>query len=120
LELRRETVFSSIDGEIGRLRNERNNVLLSAGTAAFAAWTDGEKQADLMEFWNKIQELDKLIAEQDAKKVEMGTRYNEEIKLISGNLSISTENSALFKTCPNCKGQVGVSDAFCQSCGTKV
>lgn len=120
LELRKATVFSSIDGEISRLRNERNNVLLAAGTTAFEAWNNENAQVDLVEFWNKVLELDKLIEEQEAKKVEMGNRYNEEIKLIGGSLNVSAEGSGLFKTCPKCNAQVGISDAFCQECGNKM
>ena len=122
LELRKATVFSSIDGEIARLRNERSNVLLAAGTAAFEAWNNGNMQADLVEFWNVVQEKDKLIEEQEAKKIEMGNRYDEEIKLIGGNLNlgVSTETGMAIKTCPKCNNQVGLDDAFCQGCGTKM
>lgn len=120
LELRKATVFATIDGEIARLQNERNNVLLAAGIAAYEAWSSNSAQVELVEFWNKVQKVDVLIKEQEAKKVEMGKRYNEEIKLISSSLSVSTENSALFRTCPKCNGQVGISDAFCQGCGNRM
>ena len=75
LELRKESVLSAINNEITRLQRERSNVLLQAGTAAYDAWSNNGAQADLAEFWGKIQELDKGIAEQEVKKEEMAAKY---------------------------------------------
>lgn len=119
LELRKATVFSTIDGEIARLFNERNSQLQAAGTAAYEAWKK-EEQAELGEFWNCIVDLDKKVEEQKEKKIEMGKKYDEEIRLIGGSLSISSGNSMLFKTCPKCSAQVGMGDVFCQTCGERV
>lgn len=124
LELRKESVFSAIDGEIARLQRERSNVLLNAGTAAYEAWKKENVQADLTEFWDKIQELDKQIAEQDAKKTEMGIKYDEEIRLINSNLSMNTVKSVVDVSagnkCPKCGAVISVDDVFCQGCGTKL
>lgn len=124
LELRKESVFSAIDGEIARLQRERSNVLLTAGTAAYEAWKKENVQADLTEFWDKIQELDKQIAEQDAKKTEMGIKYDEEIRLINCNLSMNTEKSvtdvSTGNKCPKCGAVISADDVFCQGCGTKL
>ncbi len=79
LELRKESVFSAIDGEISRLNRERSNILLAAGTAAYETWCKDSTSADLTDFWGKIQELDKAIVAQETKKTEMGTKYDEEI-----------------------------------------
>ena len=65
LELRKESVFAGINGEIGRLQNERTNVLLAAGTAAYDTWIRQNTAADLKEFWNRMGELDRQIAEQE-------------------------------------------------------
>ena len=124
LELRKESVFSAIDGEITRLQRERSNVLLTAGTAAYEAWKKENVQADLTEFWDKIQELDKQIAEQDAKKTEMGIKYDEEIRLINSNLSMNAVKSvadvSAGNKCPKCGATISVDDVFCQGCGTKL
>ena len=65
LELRKESVFAGINGEIGRLQNERTNLLLAAGTAAYDTWIRENTAADLKEFWNRMGELDRQIAEQE-------------------------------------------------------
>ncbi len=118
LELRKESVFSAIDSEIARLQRERGSVLLQAGTMAYTSWSNDHTQADLTEFWNKIQELEKGIAEQESKKEEMGTKYDEEIKLINSNLGMVSGDSAI--KCPQCGAVVGRDDSFCQVCGTRV
>lgn len=118
LELRKESVFSTIDGEIARLQRERSNVLLNAGSTAYETWNKDHEQADLSEFWAKVQELEKLIAGQEAKKADMGSKYDEEIKLISSNLGIS--NSVSYMQCPKCGAAITEDDVFCQNCGGSV
>ena len=118
LELRKESVLSAINNEIMRLQRERSNVLLQAGTAAYDAWGNNGAQADLTEFWGKIQELDKGIAEQEVKKEEMAAKYDEEIRLINSNLGISSVSSSA--QCPKCGAPVGEGDRFCQNCGASI
>ena len=118
LELRRESVFSAINGEIARLQRERGNVLLQAGTTAYDAWVNSHTQADLSEFWDKIQELEKGIAEQETKKTEMGAKYDEEIRLINSNLGVSAAGDSAL--CPKCGAPVGQGDSFCQNCGASI
>ncbi|MBQ7920781.1 MAG: zinc ribbon domain-containing protein [Lachnospiraceae bacterium] len=124
LELRKESVFAAINNEIARLQGERTNVLLAAGTAAYDVWIKEKTQADLIEFWNKIQELERQIAEQDAKRTEMGIKYDEEIRLLHSSMgivvanTISNENTG--KKCPSCGAAISDADVFCQSCGAKL
>lgn len=127
LELRKESVFSSIDAEIMRLQNEKQQVLLTAGTTAYNTWCKDRTQADLTEYWNKIQDLEKAVAEQEAKKTEMGNRYDEEIRLIRNNLGISNVSTPAAATsvgganqCPSCGAPISADDIFCQGCGTKL
>ncbi len=129
LELRKESVLSAINNEITRLQRERSNVLLQAGTAAYDVWSNNGAQADLTEFWNKIQELEKAVAEQEVKKEEMVAKqevkkeemvakYDEEIRLINSNLGISSVSFSL--QCPKCGAPVGQGDRFCQNCGASI
>jgi len=124
LELRRESVFSAINGEIARLQRERGDVLLQAGTAAYEAWSREKAQADLTEFWSKIGELEKQIAEQENKRTEMGVKYDEEIRLINSNLSTHAATTAppagTGAVCPKCGAAVSSDDVFCPGCGTKL
>lgn len=124
LELRKESVLSAISGEIARLQRERSNVLLAAGTAAYEAWSRDKTQADLMDFWNKIQELEKQIAEQEAKRTDMGIKYDEEIRLINSNIGMNAVNSASPDNtgihCPKCGAAINNDDIFCQGCGAKL
>lgn len=136
LEVRKSSVFASISGEINRLENERTNVLLAAGTKAYATWKEENQTADLLDFWNQIQTLEKQIEEQEEKRTEMGLRYDEEIRLIQRDLQMAQEattSSFPFATkartdstattgliCPNCGASIGSDDMFCQSCGTKL
>ena len=118
LELRKESVFAAINGEIARLQRERSNVLLAAGTMAYDVWCRDSSQADLTEYWNKIQDLDRMVAEQEAKKVEMGSKYDEEIQLINTNLGISNTGSSI--QCPKCGAAINADDVFCLKCGEKL
>ncbi len=115
LELRKESVFTAINGEISQLQSARTNVLLQAGTAAYDAWSNSQAQADLTGFWSQIQDLEKAIAEQEAKRKEMGTKYDEEIKLINSNLGVSVGGSSA--RCPKCGAAISQGDGFCQNCG---
>lgn len=124
LELRKESVFSSINGEIARLQGEKRNILLEAGTNAYEIWCKDKSQANLVEYWNKIVELEKVISEQENKKKEMGIKYDEEIRLINSNLNMHNENRMPVATngaqCPKCGMAIKDNDLFCQSCGTKL
>lgn len=126
LEVRKSSVFASISGEINRLENERTNVLLAAGTKAYATWKEENQTADLLDFWNQIQTLEKQIEEQEEKRTEMGLRYDEEIRLIQRDLQMAQEATTSSSTattgliCPNCGASIGSDDMFCQSCGTKL
>lgn len=137
LEVRKSSVFASITGEINRLENERTNVLLAAGTKAYETWKEEKEPADLTEFWNQIQTLEKQVVEQEEKRTEMGLRYDEEIRLIQVDLQTAQTAQAATTTsafsfaqkagtdttglaCPNCGAAIGNDDMFCQSCGTKL
>ena len=124
LELRKQSVFSAIDGEIARLQSQRSQILLDAGIAAYNTWNEDKIQADLTEFWSKVQELESQIAEQENKKYEMGIKYNEEIQLINSTLNL--DNARPMSSigtgirCPKCGASLAVNTIFCQECGTKV
>lgn len=118
LELRKESVLSSIDTEIAILQSERSDILLEAGTKAYDVWCKDNSKADLTEYWNKVQGLDKEIAEQEEKKIQMKNRYDEEILLINGSIGI--RNTGAGTICPKCGAAVAENDVFCQKCGEKV
>lgn len=121
LELRKESVFQTINNEIVRMQREKESVLYEAGKKAFEVWSEDKTQADLENHWTKMLELDKLIEEQEKKKFEMGTRYDEEISLISSNFSMSTPSFiAGTGKCSGCGNVISNDDAFCQRCGAKL
>lgn len=124
LELRKESVFTAINGEIVRLQGERTNVLLAAGTEAYNVWLREKASADLRELWDKIQELDRQIAEQESKRTEMGIKYDEEIRLIHSSMGLGAanimSNADTGKKCPSCGAAVSDNDVFCQGCGVKL
>lgn len=117
-------MFAGINGEIGRLQNERTNVLLAAGTAAYDTWIRQNTAADLKEFWNRMGELDRQIAEQEKKRTEMGIKYDEEIQLIHNSMGVMTVNPpapvGTGKQCPSCGASVSDEDVFCQVCGARL
>lgn len=125
LEFRKQSVLTSINGEIASLKSERKTLFLEAGEYAYDVWYKDETQADLTSYWNQVQELEDKIAAQEAKKKEMTDRYDEEIKLISNslNVAVNSSNSAVASgsaLCPNCGSAIADDDVFCQSCGTKL
>lgn len=124
LELRKESVFLSINNEIADLEREQKNIYLEAGKYAYDRWCKDKEQVELTSYWEKIQLLEKQIKEQEDKKTEMGNRYDEEIKLITQSMGagvISTGTaSAGTDSCPKCGAPVVEDDLFCQSCGTKL
>lgn len=142
LELRKDSILSTINGEIARLQGERSNVLLAVGTAVYEAHKKEEGQPELQTHWDKITELEKQIAEQEGKRDEMTLKYDEEIGLINANLAAykasvaaSANNghaapvnngyaaaapAAGGKRCPECGAPVAEGNVFCRSCGTKL
>lgn len=126
LELRKESVFSSINGEIARLQGEKRNILLEAGTNAYEIWCKDKSQTNLVEYWNKIVELEKAISEQEAKRTEMGNRYDEEISLIRstfGVVNVTAESQNVTNgagKCPKCNAPITADDIFCTGCGTRL
>ena len=134
LELRKESVFTAIGNEIARLENEKVSLLLEAGKMAYEAWKKDENtKYDFKEYCEKIVELEAQVVEQEAKKTEMGNRYDEEITLIKNTIGMNatTENKTLQNVvkpgvkvggmkCPKCNGAVSAEDLFCQNCGNKL
>lgn len=125
LEFRKQTVLTSINGEIASLQSEQRTLFLEAGEYAHDIWCKDEKQADLTSYWDQVQELTDKIAAQEAKKKEMTDRYDEEINLISSSLNVAvkstnSEAASGSASCPNCGSAIAADDIFCQSCGTKL
>lgn len=126
LELRKESIIASINGEIGNLQAEQRTVFLEAGKNAYDIWRKDKLQANLTAYFEKVQELESKIAAQEAKKKEMTDRYDEEIKLIANNIDFGSMNAGKAAvvtgsaSCPNCGSAIANDDAFCQNCGTKL
>lgn len=121
LELRKESVFNTINSEINRLENERRHIFLQAGEASYKIWSkEASEPVSLEEYWNQVKEIENKIAEQEAKKQEMGARYDEEISLIGNNLTSSQAETETARKCPKCGTAVGESDMFCEKCGEKL
>lgn len=132
LELRKESILSTINGEIARLQGERSNVLTAVGTAVYEAHKKEEEQPELQAYWDKAADLEKQIAEQETKREEMTVKYDEEIRLINANLAAYkataaapannayTAPAAAGKRCPECGAPVADGNVFCRSCGTKL
>lgn len=127
LELRKESVFQTINNEIARLQREQSNILFEAGKNAFEVWNKDKTQANLEAYWAKMLELDKQITEQEKKKTEMGNRYDEEISLISSNFNATQTTSFTAAPvssgagkCPSCGAAISNDDVFCQNCGAKL
>ncbi len=131
LELRRESVFTAINGEIASLENQKRELFLTVGTRLYDAWKDKkEDSVNFEDYWTKVQELEKQIEEQEKKRVEMGERYNEEINLIRNTIAMNQAAAAAPQAapqvvpdvlkCPKCGVNVRPTDAFCQNCGNKL
>lgn len=126
LEIRKESAFMAINNEIQGLENQKRELLLTAGTRMYDAWVEKkEDEVNTEEYWNKVQELEKQVVEQETKRREMGDRYNEEIKLLKDTLEAmknANANPAVADVlkCPKCNGVVNKGDLFCQSCGNKL
>ena len=125
LELRRETVFTSINAEIANLENQKRELFYTVGLRLYNAWTKkDEDSVKLEEYWEKVQELEKQIVAQEDKRKEMATRYEEEISMIRNTIAMNaapaTPTATVELRCPKCNGVVKPSDVFCQSCGNKL
>ncbi len=125
LEIRKQSVLASINGEIANLQSEQRKIFLEAGEYAYDIWCMDGMQADLKSYWNQVQELADKIAGQEAKKKEMTYRYDEEINLISSNLNVAVNSAGPAASygsavCPNCGSAIADGDIFCQGCGTKL
>ena len=123
LNVRKAAVVSSIESEITKLQNEINNVYLEAGKQACSVWLEKGEHADIKNYCEKLQELNKGIQEWEDKKEEMTKRFEEEIALIRPVQGISNTAPTVDgggKTCPGCGTPVAEEDVFCQSCGKKL
>lgn len=125
LEFRKQSVITSINGEIANLQSGQRKILFKAGEYAYNVWCKDNIQADLTSYWDQVQELANKIEEQETKKKEMTDRYEEEIKLIASNLHTEMHVAAppvasSSAACPKCGSAIATDDIFCQSCGTKL
>lgn len=125
LEFRKQSVLTSINGEIASLQSEQKTLFFEAGEYAYDIWCKDKTQTDLTSYWDQVQELTDKIAAQEAKKKEMTDRYDEEIKLISSSLNVAVnsgnpEVASGSASCPNCGSAIAEGDIFCQNCGTKL
>jgi uncharacterized coiled-coil DUF342 family protein len=123
LNVRKAAVVSSIESEITKLQNEINNVYLEAGKQACLVWLEKGEHADIKNYCEKLQELNKGIQEWEDKRIEMTKRFEEEIALIRpvqniGNTAPTVAGGG--KTCPGCGIAVADDDMFCQGCGRKL
>lgn len=117
LRVRKESVISVIQNEIGQLQREKDGLLLEAGTRGYANWKQKVDVAEnLEEIWGKVEEIEKVIEEKNEKQASMEARYNEEISLLERDLyppmSVGKE-----KQCSKCGAKVSEGDVFCEKCG---
>ena len=68
LEIRKQSVLASINGEIANLQSEQRTLFLEAGEYAYGIWCEDGTQADLTDYWNRVKGFVNKIAVQEAKK----------------------------------------------------
>ena len=86
-------------------------------------WPEKGENADVKDYCEKLQELNKGIKEWEDKREEMTRRFDEELALIRPAQSISSMAPTVAdggKTCPGCGMPVADDDMFCQGCGKKL
>lgn len=120
LQLRKDSVISTLSNEIQELLNEKNKVLLQAGTKAYEGWKANSTVTETLEpFWKRSKEIESMIAEKEKKREEMAARYDEEISLIQRNVYVPTAVAGKC-LCPNCNAPIDEGYVFCEKCGSKI
>ena len=120
LQVRKNSVLSVVKNELEELEREKKAIFCEAGMKVYENWNNRQENAvELVDYWNKVQEIEKKITEKEEKKKEMESRYDEEISLLQKDLH---SNSLVDSkdVCPKCQAPIDEDDMFCEKCGTKL
>lgn len=120
LQLRKESITSTLDNEIHQLLDDKHKVLFNAGSKAYEDWTQGNENINnLHTFWEEISKIETEIAEKESKKMEIKARYDEEISFLQRDISngLTNEDGLVCQKCGTVNKQGYL---FCEKCGCKL
>jgi len=126
LESRKQALQASLANEILVINNSIAKKCSEIGMLMYEQHiTDTPNLEIFNEKFNEITEMKQQIAEKESKSLEIGTRYGEEIALLS-NFTPQTQGATpttatSSAACKNCNAPYrGGEDVFCSECGNKL
>ena len=133
MQFKKQSLISTVQGEIQAAKQRINNVMLVIGQDVYANHTDGVDIEDkLKAHFNEIETQKGLIAEKEAKTVEIAKRYDDELSMLIARLNTMQpppppqnmpmqppppQNMPMQPPPPQGNAQMAGGGAFCPKCG---
>jgi len=122
MTLRKQTLLASLGNDVTVLEKQKDSVSVKIGNAAYDAYRE-ERAAnnnDMAPLFIEMDNIENEIAEKKAKMVEITSRYDEEIEILTKSLNQPLQSPAPE---PEPKAEIITTTAvvltFCEECGTK-
>lgn len=127
IEFKKGSIISAMNSAESEFERQKTNCFAQLGEYVYRCHLDKNDKYNLEEFFQTIEDMEKILEDKKAKVVELSDRYDEEISLLSVNLSVlKTQSNAILvdakvvsKYCRECGNTLSSDDVFCQSCGKK-
>lgn len=128
IEFKKNSILSAITTAENEFERQKTNCFAQLGEYVYRCHLDKNDKYDLSEFFQTITDMEKMLEDKKDKVKELSLRYDEEISLLSVNLSalksqqdtILIDAKVVSKFCNECGTAIATDDVFCQGCGKKL
>lgn len=124
IEFKKGSIISAMVSAENEFERQKTSCFAQLGEYVYRCHLEDKKDYQLEEFFQTIEDMEKILSDKKEKVSALSERYDEEISLLSVNLSVSTAivvegQSVSSKYCRSCGNTLANGDMFCQSCGKK-
>ena len=127
MQFKKQSLISTVQGEIQAAKQRINNVMLVIGQDVYANHTDGVDIEDkLAAHFKEIETQKGLITEKEEKTAEIAKRYDDELGMLIARLNTMQpppppppppQNMPMQPPPPQGNPQMAGGSAFCTKCG---
>lgn len=124
IEFKKGSIISAMVSAENEFERQKTSCFAQLGEYVYRCHLEDKKDYQLEEFFQTIEDMEKILSDKKEKVSALSERYDEEISLLSVNLSVSTAivvdgQSVGSMYCRSCGNTLANGDMFCQSCGKK-